>query len=67
MGLVLHVISNGIFFTGKALFVVVTCISYSLLSRKSVRAIGDLEHACCFSLGRCKEPPYLAEMYLVRP
>jgi hypothetical protein len=67
MGLVLHVVSNGVFLIGKALFVVVTCISYSLLSRKSVRAIGDLEHACCLSLGRCREPPYLAVIYLVRP
>jgi len=67
MGLVLHAISNGVFWTGMVLFFVVTCISYSLLSRKSIRAIRDLEHACCFSLGRCREPPYLAVIYLVRP
>lgn len=67
MGLVLHAISSGVYLTVKVLFLVVTCISYSLLSRNSVRAIGDLEHACCFSLGRCREPPYLADMYLVRP
>jgi hypothetical protein len=67
MGLVLHVISNGVFLIGKVLFVVVTCISYSFLSKKSVRDIGDLEHACCFSLGRWREPLYLAVMYLVRP
>ena len=29
--------------------------------------MGDLMHACCLSLGRCSEPPYLADMYLVRP
>ena len=67
MGLVLHVISNGVFFTVKVLFVVVIYISYSLWSTKSVRAIGDLEHACCFSLDRWREPPYLADIYLVRP
>ena len=42
---------------GNALFVVVTCILYSLYSRKNVRAMGDLEQACCLSLGRCREPP----------
>ena len=67
MGLVFHIISSGVFLIGKVLFVVVTCISYSLWSRKSVRAIGDLEHVCCFSLGRWREPPYLAVIYLVRP
>ena len=41
MGLVFHIISSGVFLIGKVLFVVVTCISYSLWSRKSVRAIGD--------------------------
>ena len=29
--------------------------------------MGDLEQACCLSLGRCRDPPYLAVMYLVRP
>ena len=67
MGLVLNVVSSGVFLTGKVLFLVVTCILYSLLSRKNVLAIGDLEHACCLSLGRCREPPYLVVMYLVRP
>ena len=65
MGLVLHDVSSGVFFIGKFLFLVVTCISYSLVSRKSVLAIGDREHACCFSLGRWREPPYLAVIYLV--
>ncbi len=67
MGLVLHAISSGVFLIGKVVFVVVIWISYSLWSRKSVRAIGDREHACCFSLGRWREPPYLAVIYLVRP
>lgn len=67
MGLVLHDVSNGVFLIGKFLFWVVICISYSLVSKKSVLAIGDREHACCFSLGRWREPPYLAVMYLVRP
>ena len=29
--------------------------------------MNDLEHACCLSLGRCREPSYLAIMYLARP
>ena len=66
VGLFLHAVSCGVFLTGKVLFLVVTCISYYLLSRKSVLAMSDLEHACCLSLGRCREPPYLAVMYLVR-
>ena len=45
----------------------VTCISYSRFRRNNVLAIGDLVHACCFSLGKCSEPPYLADMYLARP
>ena len=51
----------------NALFVVVMCILYSLSSKKSVRSMGDLEHACCLSLDRCKEPSYLNDMYLARP
>ena len=46
---------------------VVTCISYSLLRRKNVLAMGDRMHACCFSLGRWSEPPYLAVMCLASP
>ena len=65
-GLVFHAISNGVCLMGNALFAVVMCISYSLSSRKNVRATGDLEHACCLSLGRCREPPYLVVIYLVR-
>lgn len=52
---------------GNERFEVVAWISYSLSSRKSVRAMGDLVQACCLSLGRWREPPYLADMYLVRP
>ena len=48
-------------------FAVVMCISYSLSRRKSVRAIGDLEQACCFSLGKSRESAYLAVIYLVSP
>ena len=59
--------SRGIFLRGNALVAVVTCISHSFLSKKKVRAIGDLVHACCLSFGRWKEPPYLATMYLVSP
>lgn len=36
-------------------------------SKKSVRVMGDLEHAYCLSFNRCKEPPYLDDMYLARP
>ena len=43
-----------------------TCILHSLLSRKRVRAIGDLVQACCLSFERWSEPPYLAIMYLFR-
>ena len=46
---------------------VVTCISYSLVRRNSVLAIGDRMHACCFSLGRWSEPPYFAAICLVSP
>jgi hypothetical protein len=66
-GLVRHAISNGVFLMRNALFAVVMCISYSFSSKKSVRVMGDLEHAYCLRLGRCKEPPYLAIMYLARP
>ena len=67
VGLVLHVFSSGVCLMGNARFVVVACISYSRSSKKSILATCDLMHACCFSLGRCSEPPYLAAMYLVRP
>ena len=67
IGLDSHVCSSGVFLRGKARFAVVTCISYSLLSRKRVLAMGDLVHACCLSFGRCSEPSYLAVIYLVSP
>ena len=67
MCLVCHAISSRVFLMGNALFVVVMCISYSLSSRKNVRVMGDLEHACCLSLDRCRDPLYLAAMYLVKP
>ena len=65
-GLVLHVSSSGVLLMGNARFMMVTCISYFLSSRKSVCTMGDLVHACCLSLGRCNEPPYLVVMYLAR-
>ena len=67
VGLVCHVYFNGVFFMGNALFVVVMCISYLFFSRKNICAMGDLEHACCLNLDRCKEPLYLVVMYLARP
>ena len=67
VGLFFHASSSGVFLMGNARIAVVTCISYSFFSRKSVRAMGDLKHACCLSLGRCSEPPYLDVMYLVNP
>ena len=42
----------GVLFIGNARFVVVTCISYSLLRRKNVLAMGERMHACCLSLER---------------
>ena len=62
----IHVCSSGVFLRGNALLVVVTCTSYSLFNRNRVFAMGDLIHACCLSLGRCSEPPYLATINLVR-
>ena len=67
MGLVIHVCSNGVFLMGNDRFTEVTCISYSPSRRNSVRAMGDLMHACCLSLGRWSEPPYLAVICLVSP
>ena len=67
IGLVFHAISRGVFFIGKFLLLVVTWISYFFLSKNNVLAMGEREHACCFSLGRCREPPYVAVMNLVRP
>ena len=29
--------------------------------------MGNLLQACCLSLEKCSEPPYLAIMYLARP
>jgi hypothetical protein len=58
---------SGVISIGNARFAVVMYISYCLCSRKSVLAMGDLEHACCLNLGRCNEPPSLAEIYLARP
>ena len=66
-GVDIHVSSNWVCLMGNALFAVTMWISYSFFNRKSVRAMGDLEQACCFSLGKCREPPYLAVIYLVRP
>ena len=62
-----HICSSGVFLRGNALFVVVMWISYSFFNRNRVLAMGDLVHACYFSLGRCSDPPYLATINLVRP
>ena len=67
VGVDFHFSSSWVCFMGNALLAVVMCISYSLFNKKSVRAMGDLEQACCFSFGRWREPPYLAVIYLVRP
>ena len=67
MGLDFQANSSWVCLMGNVLFVVVMWISYSFFNKKSVRAMGDLEQACRLSLGRCREPPYLAVMYLVRP
>lgn len=32
-----------------------------------MRAMGDLEQACCFSLGKSRKPLYLAVIYFVSP
>ena len=66
-GLDLHACSSGVFLMENPRFVVVACISYLHLSKKSVLAMGDLVHACCLSLGRCNGPPYLAATYLAKP
>ena len=52
---------------GNERFAVVTCISYSFSRRKSVRAMRDRMQACCLSLGRWSDPPYLAAICLVSP
>lgn len=52
---------------GNARVAVVTCILYYLSRRNNVLAMGERTHACCLSLGRWKEPPYLAAMCLARP
>ena len=67
MGVVFHDNSSWVCFMGNVLLSVVKYISYSFFSKKNVRAMGDLEHACCLSLDRCREPPYLAVMHLVKP
>ena len=66
-GVFLHACSRGVILMGNYRLAVVTCISNSLSSRKSVLVISDLKHACCFSLGRWREPPYMAAMYLTSP
>jgi hypothetical protein len=43
----LHACSSGVFLMGNARFVVVVCILYTLSSRKSLMAMGDLVQACC--------------------
>lgn len=63
-GVFLHACSRGVILMGNARLVMVICISNSRSSTKNVLAIGDLRHACCFSLGRWRDPPYMAAMYL---
>ena len=67
VGVDFHVSSSWVCLMGNVLFAVVMCISYSFFNNKSMRVMGDLEQTCCFNLGRCKEPPYLAVIYLVKP
>ena len=52
---------------GNACLAIVVCISYSLSNRKSISAMGDLVQACCLSLRRCNEPPYLADINVTNP
>ena len=56
-GVDFHASSSWVCLMGNALFAVAMCISYCFFNKKSVRAMSDLEQACCFSLGRCREPP----------
>lgn len=42
-------------------------IVFFLSRRKRILAMGDLIHACCLSLGRWRDPPYMAAMCLARP
>ena len=67
VGVDFHVSSSCVSLMGNVLLAVVMCISYFFFNKKSVRVMGDLEQACCFSFGRCREPPYLAVIYSVRP
>ena len=62
-----HFVSSRVCLMGNACIVECTCISYSLSRRKSVRAMGERAHACCFSLGKWWDPPYFAAMCLVNP
>ena len=48
-------------------FAMVVWISYSLSSWNNVRAMIDLVQAWCLRLERWNEPPYLADVYLMRP
>ena len=52
---------------GTAWLAMVVCISYSLCNRNSVMVMGDFVQACRLSLGRCSEPPYLADINLANP
>lgn len=67
VGVFFHVFSIGVILMGNARFVVVTCFLHVFFGKNNVLAIGDLEYACCLSLERFSELPYLAEMYLTRP
>ena len=40
---------------------------FSLSNTNNVLAMGDMWRAWYFHLGRWREPPYLADMYLVSP
>ena len=54
-------------FMGYEQFAMVVWISYSLSSWNNVCAMGDLVQVWCLNLERWSEPPYLANVYLVRP
>lgn len=65
--MVLYNFSSGVCLMGTAWLAMVVCISYSLCNRNSVMVMGDFVQACRLSLGRCSEPPYLADINLANP
>ena len=59
--------SKGVLIIGIEHYMVVAWILYSFFRRISVWAMKDLVQECCLSSGRWNEPPYLVDVYLVRP